>query len=598
MGLIQKNRGQFSGFISVSFAAALGAAAFTVFSGTASISRAASLSARSVPASVPGELIVKVRNSSGDKAQTQVTTTLQEALGGSQVQTIRSLKTDASLQKVKLADASKVGAAIEALKKNPSVAYAEPNYLMHSFDQSVELQNLTSEMDAAERHANGLPNDPQMAKLWGMVNTGQADDAGQVGNAGSDISVAPLWRQGITGSRNVVVAVIDTGIQWDHPDLVDNIYTNPGEAGELSNNGIDDDKNGFIDDVHGWNFNAHTRDSNDDYKHGTHCAGTIGAKGNNGIGISGVNWNVSMMPIKFLDGSGGGTLEGAIESINYATMMKVNVMSNSWGGGGFSQAMQDAVANAERAGILFVAAAGNDSSDNDTTPTYPASIPLPNVLAVAALDNRDGIANFSNYGTNTVHVAAPGVKIYSTSKEGAYETLSGTSMATPHVAGISALLLSANPTLGYAELKSRLIRTSQPVPSLKRKVQGHGRVSASNAFNNIVPPSNEPDEKLWVDQAVSIESPHPYENNMNKIYGVSVPGAKYLRVVFDEVNTESGYDVVSVESPTGAPIDSFTGRVSNKTSEYYQGDSVVIRLKSDVSNSGYGFRVSKVQVIK
>ena len=317
-----------------------------------------------------------------------------------------------------------------ALRQDPEVAYAEPNYIFHALGR----------MDP-------VPNDAQFGALWGMKNTGQADAAGQIGLAGSDIHVSPVWAEGITGSRSIKVAVIDTGIDGVHPDLQAN-----------------------VDVANGYDFVNQTSGGADDHNHGTHCAGTIGALANNGVGVAGVNWNVTLIPVKFLDSRGSGTLENAVQSIQYATRLKVDIMSNSWGGGPFTQALYDAIEDAKKQGILFVAAAGNDSNNNDSRATYPAGYEIDNVLSVAATDNRDRLAGFSNYGARTVHVAAPGVKILSTLKGGGYGAMSGTSMATPHVAGMAALILSANPSLGYAQLKDLIMRSSDPVRGLSRKV--------------------------------------------------------------------------------------------------------------------------------
>ncbi|NDD93079.1 hypothetical protein EBZ37_13485 [bacterium] len=253
----------------------------------------------------------------------------------------------------------------------------------------------------------------------------------------------------------------------------------------MATNGVDDDGNGFIDDVHGWNFAAKSSNSSDDQGHGSHCAGTIGGSGNNSIGVAGVNWQVTMMPVKFLDAQGGGTLQGAVEAINYARTMGAKIMSNSWGGGGASQALKEAIEKARDAGILFVAAAGNDGTDNDSRPVYPAAYPVENVLAVSAVDNQGGLADFSNFGKKTVHVAAPGVNVMSSTKGSSYRSLSGTSMACPHVSGVGALLLSINPSMSYSELKERIMKTSQPLASVRRKVVSRGMVSAYNAINNI-----------------------------------------------------------------------------------------------------------------
>ncbi len=526
------------------------------------------------PEHVPGEILVQLR-SGGLRSQALVTQTLRQALGGVSIRSIQGLATDSQVQKIVLTRDEDMGRALGALKQNEAVRVAEPNWVIRALE-------------------SGVPNDPEFGKLWGLRNQGQADAAGQVGTAGSDVNLLPLWQRGFTGSKNVVVAVIDTGIDWTHPDLVDNLYTN---AAEVAGNGKDDDGNGFVDDIHGWNFNANTANSSDDHDHGTHCAGTIGAMGNNSQGVAGVNWNVTLMPIKFLSASGTGSSEGAINSINYARQMKVNIMSNSWGGGGFSQIMQDSITAARDQGILFVAAAGNDAADNDASASYPASYPVDNVVSVAASDNQDKIANFSNYGKTKVHVAAPGVRILSTTKGGKYAAFSGTSMATPHVAGIAALLMSADSTLRYSDLKERLIRTSTPVAGLKKKVVAKGRVNAWNALNNIIPPSDEPAENLWVDQPASAESEHPYKDKTDQAVTLSFPGAKFIRVVFEKVETEKNYDKVLIQTPSGETIEEITGTLAGYRSDYVKGDSIVIRLRSDGSVNGWGYKVQKIQVV-
>ncbi|MFN7684341.1 MAG: S8 family peptidase, partial [Oligoflexia bacterium] len=356
---------------------------------------------------MPGELIVKLKN---DASRGPGVLSLN--LAGVSILSAQVFQTDSRLMKIKISDESRLQSALQSLQQDPRVEYVEPNYIYRM-------------------SASGIPDDPMMPKLWNLINEGQKDSGGNKGKPGADVRVAPVWASGNVGSRNVVVAVIDTGIDWKHEDLKANLFVNPGESGSLANNGKDDDKNGFIDDTHGWNFEAKSRKSSDDQGHGTHCAGTIGGAGNNRRGVAGVNWEVTLMPVKFLDSNGSGTLEAAVESINYATMMKVNIMSNSWGGGGFSQALLESIQKARDAGILFVAAAGNDGRDNDSSNTYPANYDVENVVSVAALDNQDNLASFSNYGRTKVHVAAPGVNILSTKKDGGYEVLSGTSMACP-----------------------------------------------------------------------------------------------------------------------------------------------------------------------
>jgi hypothetical protein len=531
---------------------------------------------------VPGEIVIKFRDAASSRAgSAAVMATLTQRLGSKAVQEMHSFVTDQSLALVRLKNDSLTQTALKILEGEPTVVFSEPNFIYHTLD-----------LAPSDR---GAPNDADFAKQWSMLNTGQKDMDGLVGIAGDDINVLPLWQNGIVGKKNTLVAVIDTGIQWDHPDLASNIYTN---TGEIAGNNKDDDNNGFVDDIHGWSFVDNKNTSSDDNGHGTHCAGVIGAVGNDGKGVAGINWNVSLLPVKFLDASGGGSLESAVNAINYARLMKVSVMSNSWGGGGFSQAMFDAIKAAQDQGILFVAAAGNDGLSNDgDSPTYPAAYDLANIVAVAATDNNDGLAPFSNYGVKRVHVAAPGVNIYSTYMGSAYQTLSGTSMATPHVAGISTLLFSEHPEWSYGEIKDRLIKTSTPARALRRKVMARGRVNAYNAMYGIIPPNPDPAETLWQSKDQLIESVHPYDNDTDKTWTVSVPGAKYIRLHFEKIDTEMRFDSLTIAGPHGEAVDLVSGTEDNYTSEYFQGDTLVIHLKSDNSVQHWGFKMDKVQYI-
>lgn len=349
--------------------------------------------------------------------------------------------------------------AVRSYQNHPDVEYAEPNYIMHP---SIDSQR--------------IPNDPRYPELWGLNNTGQTG-----GKPDADIDAPEAWDIQ-TGRASVVVAVIDTG-RFDHVDLVRNRWTNPGE---IPDNGVDDDGNGFIDDVHGWNFfgdNNSLFGSDDcDDAHGTHTAGTIGARRNNDIGVVGVNWQVSIMTLKFLGGSScRGTTADAIEALMYAADNGAHLSSNSWGGGGFSQALQDAI---EATGMPFVAAAGNSDNDNEINPFYPCSYTSDEVICVASTTHTDAKSGFSNFGATSVDLGAPGSSILSTTPFDNYSFFSGTSMATPHVAGVAALLYAQFPGITMPEVKCRLLQNVDPLPALAGITVTGGRLNASKALMN------------------------------------------------------------------------------------------------------------------
>jgi len=309
------------------------------------------------------------------------------------------------------------------------------------------------------------------------------------------ISATRAWDV-TTGSRNVVVAVVDSGIDLNHPDLKANLWTNPGE---IPGNGIDDDHNGFVDDVHGWNFVANDGNVQDGYGHGTHVAGIIGAVGNNGVGVTGINWNVSIMPLKFQDDHGVGYTGDAIKAVQYATMMRrdygvnVVVINASWGGGtGYSSLLETAIRDAGSAGITFVAAAGNSGTNNDVSTRYPSGYDLPNVIAVGACDSTGSLAGFSDYGATSVDLAAPGTSIYSTLPGGQYGWLAGTSQAAPQVSGTVALLAAAKPGISVAEVRTAILGSVDHLPALVGKVATGGRLNAFAALASLGVPTTPP----------------------------------------------------------------------------------------------------------
>ena len=403
------------------------------------------------PAYKPGEVLVKFRSTVSTTTSAAVT----NALGSDVVETFPKL----GVERLRLSHGT-VEDAVARLKREPSVEFAEPNYIYH---------------------VSGIPNDPSFPLLWGLQNTGQTG-----GTPGDDIHAPQAWST-FTGSPSVLVGVVDTGADYTHPDLAANMWVNPGE---IPGNGMDDDGNGFIDDVHGWDFANNDNDPMDDHFHGTHVSGTIGAVGNNGIGVVGVNWTVRIMPIKFLDAGGSGSTDAAIHAIDYATMMGVKVINASWGGGGYSEALRLSIQAAGNAGVLFVAAAGNAGTNTDINPNYPSSYDLDNIVAVAATDANDQLASFSNYGVQSVDLGAPGVNVYSTFPGNSYGTLSGTSMATPHVVGVAALIRGRIPAATVAVTKALLLNRAQPRPGLQGLVLTGGRLDAlmSIADPDSIPP--------------------------------------------------------------------------------------------------------------
>jgi subtilisin family serine protease len=411
---------------------------------------------------VPGELLIGFR---GDVSAADQKNVLK-GIGADEKKAFK--KIHGSLARVR-PDA--VAATLAKLKKDPRVRYAEPNFIVH---------------------ADAVPNDPSYANTWGLNNTGQPIN-GFPGTPDADIDAPEAWNT-TTGSAGVTVAVIDTGVDWSHPDLSSQIWINQGEnCSGCRTDGIDNDHNGYVDDWHGWDFVGNDNNPMDDHGHGTHVSGTIGATGNNGIGVAGVNWNVRIMPVKFLNAQGSGSTADAVSAVLYAAQNGADVMNNSWAGGDYSQALGDAITVADQHNSLFVAAAGNDGSDNDAEPTYPASYDLPNVVAVAATDNSDDLAYFSNVGRQSVDLGAPGVDIYSTWPGGGYQFLSGTSMATPHVAGAAALAKSAFPSATAVGLKALLLDGVDPDPALADETTTGGRLNIGNAVTCSSSP------QVWID---------------------------------------------------------------------------------------------------
>ncbi|MBF0360225.1 MAG: S8 family serine peptidase [Oligoflexia bacterium] len=507
---------------------------------------------------------------------------------------------------------------LKKLNTSPMIEIAEPNYVVSLVDngkfnvvnvnenQMIRAAELHNQDAYASPYADAIPNDPMFNKLWGLQNLGNnapADESTEgpslmKGVAGADIDALRAWE--ITkGDRKIKIASIDTGVDYNHPDLKANMWVNTAELNGKPS--VDDDGNGYIDDIYGYDFASKDGDPMDEHNHGTHTVGTIAAVHNNGIGVAGVMANASIVAIRFLDANGSGTLEAAIEAIDYATKLNVDIMSNSWGGGGFTQTLKDAIDRAKDKGIVFVAAAGNSSSDNDSSPQYPATYDCANIVSVAAHNVNDALSSFSCYGKRTVHVVSPGEAILSTVRSGQYATYSGTSMATPHMSGIVGLLLSKEGRMNHDVLRDRLLATSVPVPAYKSKVKSKGRINAYNVLTNTRPPNTDPNPSDWIRMNLDapFESAHPYADNANIEKVITVPNAKFVRVLVKKYELEANYDFLKViDNKTGAVVESITNTGENYVSEYIQGDTVKIQMTSDVSITKWGFIIEAVEYVR
>lgn len=430
------------------------------------------LAALATASHVPDELVVQFKPGTPGPAKAAAL----GRVGGRAVENVVSAawRTDGKgdLDLVKLPPGLAIAAAVRGLEADPDVEFAEPNWIYQH---------------------QATSNDPYYTQgnLWGMYGDGTTP-ANQYGSQAGE-----AWADGNIGSTpatTVYVGIIDEGYMYTHEDLAANAGVNPGE---VAGNGVDDDGNGYVDDVYGWDFDGNNNTVFDGVidDHGTHVAGTIGAVGGNGKGVAGVCWNVKLLNAKFL-GRRGGTTANAIKAVDYFTDLKkrhgLNVVAsnNSWGGGGFSQGLFDAIERANAQGILFVAAAGNSGLNNDTTPHYPASYANANIIAVASITSTGGLSSFSNYGATSVGLGAPGSSIWSTVPVSdrkkvisGYASYSGTSMATPHVTGACALYAAKYPGATAAQIKAAILNSAFPTPSLTGKCATGGRLDAKVALD-------------------------------------------------------------------------------------------------------------------
>lgn len=441
-----------------------------------------SLSFAVQPEYKPGSVLVRFKNVDTQPPNTAAKNSIiNAALGTTGSPVKQEFTLVQGLARIAVPADMNVANTITTLKNSSSVLYAEPDYIYHT---------------------TAIPNDPQFSILWGMTK----------------INAPAAWDIN-TGSSSIIVAVTDTGVDYNHPDLKNNIWT---------------DANGH----HGYDFVNNDSDPCDDAGHGTHVAGTIGAVGNNGIGVVGVNWHTQIMALKFLDANGSGSTSNAIAAIQYAIANGAKVINASWGGYGFSQTLYDSIAAARDAGIIFVASAGNDNIDNDSMPDYPASFDLANIISVLATTSSDARASFSNYGLTTVDLGAPGESILSTYPGSQYAYFSGTSMAAPHVTGACALLLSANPALTYSQVKQILMDTTDK--TLAGQCVSGGRLNLAAAIQEAVvdstPPTPNPPQWLYGPQATGMHTVTMQADTVTDRSGV-----EYYFECVNDANKNSGW---------------------------------------------------------
>lgn len=440
---------------------------------------------------------------------------------------------------------------------------------------------------------------------WGFHNDGSnaPEQEGRVkpskGIIGYDAQVLEAWEQMKPPKKQVVVAVIDSGIDVLHTELKDHLWVNEKEFN--GSPGVDDDGNGFVDDINGYSFVDNSASLKDEHGHGTHCSGVIAADHDNNIGVKGLAPGVKVLAVKIFDKNGSGPTEYAIKAIDYAVKMKVDVISASWGGGPLNEVLKAAIENAARKNILFVAAAGNDGTDNDVTPFYPANYDLENIVSVAAHHNAGNLAAFSNFGLKKVHISAPGQYILSTLPGNKYAVWSGTSMATPHVSAAIALLLEQEGNLPIAEIKDRLMQSSLPQLNWRKSLISLGRLNVLGLLQNTKISRGLPLEtewKIYAPQVPLYETNHPLsQSELWLVKDFQVPDAKFVRFVVSKTDFfgASGVSVNIRDPKTKSEFEQLPLKLEKiyKT-DYVVGDSIGFRLNLD-SPGSWGMRIDAIE---
>ncbi len=558
--------------------------------------------AQAVSPVVAGQVIVKFNDSADAKAQNRVLGQFAKHEFVSKARSIYVV-TDKMLN-------GNEKAMADRLASDSAVEFAQPNFKI-SLSQAAQSLELTQ--------------DPYFLRLWGLRNFGQDAPNGIEGKEGADIGVTQAWANNHKGSKDIRVAVLDTGCWYTHPDLAANIWINLPEKDGIQ--GVDDDKNGYVDDIHGWDAISDNRarldfeqvgdpDPVDDHGHGTHVSGTIGAVGGNAIGIVGINWNVSIACVKFLDKNGSGSSVDEGRALEYIIANDFDVVNGSYGGGEKSPLKELLLKEAGKKGILFVFAAGNESTDIDNQETYPASYKVDNTIVVAATDSRDQIADFSNYGQKSVHIAAPGVAIMSTvppfvagKDMPPYAVWSGTSMATPHVVGAVALLLAAEPSLRKqpAKIRERLMATADFKPQLASMVASGGRLNIGKAIANDTS-GNPLAGGTWEEVPFEVNTPRYPQKKVDNAWTIHVPGAKAIQVHIRTYQVESGFDQAVLYDGTYRSSMYLVGEGADVWSPTMLGDTAYLKFSNSLVSiegkdphgnfNSAGVQIDKVKVLK
>lgn len=454
--------------------------------------------------------------------------------------------------------------------------------------------------ERAEPARDGAPtNDPFLLKQWWLFNEGQADESGQVGLAGADLGIFEALTQA-PQVKPVILAIVDSGLDLTHEDIDPAcLWTNPGEAGDKANNGIDDDGNGYVDDVHGWNFCKKNGDVQEDQYHGTHVGGLVAAVTGNGRGIAGAYPPVKIMIVKVFGLGGYLSSEDFARAVQYAVDNGAQVLSNSYGTPSYVAKFKEAIEYTERKGALFVCAAGNSRKnlDDPEDQDYPSCYGVANQLVVGASDNRDVSALFSNRGS-VVDVAAPGQSMFSLMPGNKYRAFSGTSQACPLVAGAAALLWSGHPEWTYRDVKARLLASADQRTGLSRWVRTGARLNVLKAMRgqegDRLPTY---DFSTWVSKPWPLESQHPYHNNVDQQHVIAVPEAKALRIHFAKFDTDHTYDKLEIADGAGAHLETLEGLLGETWSVVVPGDTAKLHWTTSENVYGWGWIIDRVEYL-